>query len=286
MSNTGSAAIGSGEAREQGQRDLRERTGLIDLNRLAAILDDAARSGVAIAQLSETLPDLDVTAGYTIQQLAIQRRLSRGEQRVGTKMGLTSRAKMRQVGVDQVIWGRLTDAMRVDEGGELTLAGRVHPRAEPEVAFIMKKPLAGRVSAAEAMAAVEAVAPAIEIIDSRYRDFKFNLSDVVADNASSSGFIVGNPQPATTDVANLGIVMRVNGQAVQIGSSAAILGHPLRSLVVAARMVAEAGEILRPGDIVLAGAATEAVPLRAGQHVRTEIQALGAVAFTVKRVES
>jgi 2-oxo-3-hexenedioate decarboxylase len=286
MRNTGSAAIGSGEVHDQGQRYLREHTAVIDLNRLATILDDAERSGVAIAQLSETLPDLDVTAGYTIQQLAIQRRLSRGEQRVGTKMGLTSLAKMRQVGVDQVIWGRLTDTMSIDEGSEMTLAGRVHPRVEPEVAFIMKKPLAGRVSAVEAIAAVEAVAPAVEIIDSRYRNFKFNLSDVVADNASSSGFIVGSPQPAATDVANLGIVMRVNGQAVQIGSSAAILGHPLRSLVVAARMVAEAGEMLQPGDIVLAGAATEAVPLRAGQHVRTEIQALGAVAFTVKGEES
>jgi 2-oxo-3-hexenedioate decarboxylase len=290
MSNTGFATIGPGRhqvrADDQEQKHVQGRTAVSDLNKLAAILDDAARSGVAIAQLSESVPDLDVTAGYTIQHLSIQRRLSRGERRVGTKMGLTSRAKMRQVGVDQVIWGRLTDAMRVDEGGELTLAGRVHPRAEPEVMFIMKKPLAGRVSAAEAMAAVEAVAPAIEIIDSRYRDFKFNLSDVVADNASSSGFVVGAPYPAQTDIANLGIVMRIDGQAVQIGSSAAILGHPVRSLVAAARMVAEAGEVLRPGDIVLAGAATEAVPLRAGLHVRTEIQALGAVAFTVKGDES
>jgi 2-oxo-3-hexenedioate decarboxylase len=254
---------------------------MIDLNKLAALLDDAARTGVAVAQLSESHPDLDVTAGYAVQRLSIQRRLGRGEQRVGMKMGLTSRAKMRQVGVDQVIWGRLTDAMRLEEGGEFALAGRVHPRAEPEVAFILKKPLAGRVSPAEAMSAVEAVAPAVEIIDSRYRDFKFNLSDVVADNASSSGFILGAPKPAGTDVANLGIVLRVDGQAVQIGSSAAILGHPVRSLVAAARMVAEAGETLRPGDIVLAGAATEAVPLHPGQHVRAQINGLGAVAFTV-----
>jgi 2-oxo-3-hexenedioate decarboxylase len=261
----------------------REPTAVIDLNEIAAIVDEAARTGVAITQLSETYPDLDVAAGYAIQHLSSQRRLARGEQRVGTKMGLTSHAKMRQMGVDQVIWGRLTDSMRIDEGGELTLAGRIHPRVEPEVAFIMKKPLAGRVSAGEAMAAVEAVAPAVEIIDSRYRNFKFNLPDVVADNASSSGFVLGVPRPVTTDIANLGIVMRVDGQPVQIGSSAAILGHPVRSLVIAARMVAEAGETLRPGDIVLAGAATEAVALHPGSHVRADIQALGAVAFTVKR---
>jgi 2-oxo-3-hexenedioate decarboxylase len=254
---------------------------MIAIDRLAAVLDEAARNGTAIAQLSETHPDLDVMAGYAIQRQLIQRRLDRGERRFGTKMGLTSRVKMRQVGVDQVIWGRLTDRMLIEEGSEFSLAGRIHPRAEPEVAFIMKKSLAGRVSPAEAMAAVEAVAPAMEIIDSRYRDFKFNLADVVADNASSSGLVVGVLHPATTDLANLGIVVRANGAAVQVGSSAAILGHPVRSLVAAARMVAEADESLRPGDIVLAGAATEAVHLQPGLHIRTEVQNLGAVAFSV-----
>jgi 2-oxo-3-hexenedioate decarboxylase len=263
----------------------RERKPLIDVNKIAAIVDEAARTGVAISQLSETYPELDVTGAYAIQHLSIQRRLARGERRVGAKMGLTSRAKMRQMGVDQVIWGRLTDSMRIEEGGELPLAGRIHPRVEPEVAFIMKKALAGRVSAAEAMPAVEAVAAAVEIIDSRYRDFKFNLPDVVADNASSSGFIVGALRPATTDIANLGIVVRIDGHAAQIGSSAAILGHPIRSLIAAARMCAEAGESLQPGDIVLGGAATEAVTLRPGLHVRAEIQTLGTVAFAVKGEE-
>jgi hypothetical protein len=97
----------------------RECTPLIDLNKIAAIVDEAARTGVAISQLSETYPELDVTGAYAIQHLSIQRRLARGEQRVGAKMGLTSRAKMRQMGVDQVIWGRLTDSMRIEEGGEL-----------------------------------------------------------------------------------------------------------------------------------------------------------------------
>jgi len=254
---------------------------MTDLNALAALVDEAARTGTPIAQLTDAHPDLDATAGYAVQRLSIQRRLNRGERRIGIKMGLTSRAKMRQVGVEEVIWGRLTDAMRIGEGAELSLAGRVHPRVEPEIAFLLKKPLAGRVSPAEALAAVEAVAPAMEVIDSRYHNFKFNLADVVADNASSSGVVLGALRPAGTDIANLGMVMRIDGQPVQIGSSVAILGHPLRALVAAARLVAEAGETLSPGDIVLAGAATEAVPLRAGQHVRTEVQALGSVAFTV-----
>lgn len=252
-----------------------------DLNQLAAALDQAARIGVAVAQLSEIDPGLDVTAGYAIQRLLIQRRIRRGAHRVGMKMGFTSRAKMRQMGVDEMIWGRLTDDMRVDEGGEIRLASYVHPRAEPEIVFLLKKPLFGRVSAPEAMAAVEAVAAGIEIIDSRYRDFRFNLADVVADNASSSGFVLGPLHPAHTDIANLGIAVRLDGAVVQTGSSAAILGHPIRSLVAAARMVGEAGETLQPGDILLAGGVTEAVTLRAGMHVRAEVQSLGAVSFTV-----
>lgn len=255
---------------------------MTDLTALAALVDEAARMGVAIAQLTGRVPELDPAAAYAIQRLSVERRLGRGERRIGVKMGLTSRAKMRQVGVAEVIWGRLTDAMRIEEGMELPLAGRIHPRVEPEIAFLLKKPLAGRVSPAEALAAVEAVAPAMEVIDSRYRDFRFNLADVVADNASSSGVVLGAPRPAGTDVANLGMVVRIDGRPVQVGSSAAILGHPLRALVAAARLVAEAGEALAPGDIVLAGAATEAVPLRAGQHVRTDIQGLGSLAFSVR----
>lgn len=256
------------------------------LNQLALALDQAALTRQAVAQLSDQQADFDVETAYAVQRLLVQQRLRRGARRVGMKMGFTSIAKMRQMGVDQMIWGRLTDDMRLDEGGELALDRYVHPRAEPEIVFLLKKPLAGRVGAAEAMAAVEAVAGGIEIIDSRYRDFRFHLADVVADNASSSGFLVGPLQPASTDVANLGIVMRVDGRVVQAGSSAAILGHPVRSLVTAARLAAEAGESLQPGDLVLAGAATEAVALRAGMRVRAEFQSLGAVSFQVSGGEA
>ena len=125
------------------------------------------------------------------------------------------------------------------------------------------------------------MAPALEIIDSRYRDFRFTLPDVIADNSSSSGFLVGAWAKPSSDVANLGIVMEVDGRPVQIGSSAAILGNPIRSLIAAARLIGRAGERLEPGDIVLAGGATAAHPLTPGQRVRTTFQALGVVAFTV-----
>jgi 2-oxo-3-hexenedioate decarboxylase len=247
----------------------------------ARIVDEAARTATAIPQLTETHPALSAEEAYAVQALSVARRQTRGEKRAGYKMGLTSRAKMQQVGVSEVIWGRLTDAMRVEEGGELSRARYVHPRAEPEIAFIMRRPLEGRVTAAEALAAVEAVSPAIEIIDSRYKDFRFALPDVIADNSSSSGFLLGAWHRPDTDVANLGLLVEVDGQVVQVGSSAAILGHPLRSLVAAARLVAAAGERLEPGDIVLAGGATAAHPLSPGQYVRAEFEAIGSVSFTI-----
>jgi 2-oxo-3-hexenedioate decarboxylase len=247
--------------------------------KFAEIVDEAARTATAIPQFTASAP-LDVDAAYAIQALSLERRFTRGERLVGVKMGLTSRAKMLQVGVDEVIWGRLTDAMRLEEGGSLSKQRYVHPRIEPELAFLMKRELSGEVSPAEALSAVEAIAPAMEIIDSRYQNFKFALPDVIADNSSSSGFVVGNWARPDQDFSNLGIVVEVDGRAVQIGSTAAILGHPIRSLVAAARAAASIGG-LKPGWIVLAGGATAAHPLEVGQHVRTVMQNLGSVSISV-----
>lgn len=253
----------------------------ISLSAFAEKLDLASLNTTATPQLTTDYPEFSPDEAYAVQFMLLQRRWARGERRAGYKMGLTSRAKMLQVGVSEVIWGRLTDAMRQEEGDVLSRSRFVHPRVEPEIAYIIGKPLVGEVSAAEALQAVEAVAPALEIIDSRYQNFKFTLPDVIADNSSSSGFYVGSWAPKNTDVSNLGILMEVNGRAVQVGSSAAILGNPIRSLVAAARLVGRAGESLMPGDIVLAGGATAAHALKVGEHVKTRFQTLGDVCFTV-----
>lgn len=253
---------------------------ILSLNELAEIVDTAAHTATAIPQITDSRP-LSVEDAYGVQALSLARRYARGERRVGMKMGLTSRAKMAQVGVNEMVWGRLTDAMQVEEGGAIGRARFVHPRAEPEVAYLLKAPLAGKVTAAQALAAVEAVAPAIEIIDSRYKDFKFALADVVADNSSSSGFVVGQWAKPDIDTGNLGLALSVDGQVVQVGSSAAILGHPMRSLVAAARLVAQWGERLEAGWIVLAGGITAAHPLAVGTTVRLDMQKLGSVTFQV-----
>lgn len=252
------------------------------LAQYAETLDTAANEARATPQLSHSDSDLTVEQAYAIQKLSVERRLARGERRIGIKMGLTSRAKMQQVGVDEVAWGRLTDAMLIEEGSAISLARFVHPRVEPEIAFLMKAPLSGKVTGAAALSAVEAIAPAMEIIDSRYENFKFSLTDVIADNTSSSGLVIGSWNDPMQDISNLGVILELNGEIVEVGSTAAILGHPLRSLVTAARLVAEAGEQIEAGDIVMAGGITAAPDLALGQAVRATVQGLGSVSFRVE----
>lgn len=250
----------------------------LDIQRLAEIVDDAAQKHIAIPKLSSS-QELGMEEAYEVQAASIGRRLARGETRVGVKMGFTSRAKMIQMNCDDIIWGRLTSGMLVEDGGEIDLARYVHPRVEPEIAFLLKDDLPAEVTGPRALAAVLAIAPALEIIDSRYEKFKFSAADVVADNASSSSFVVGPWCSPSQRFDNLGMLLEFDQRPVQIGSSAAILGHPLRSLVSAARLSATAGEPLRAGWIVLAGGATAAEPLRAGIHVRAVVQNLGSVGF-------
>ena len=247
----------------------------------AKILDEAARCGSAVAQIDPS-GELSLADAYAVQSASIQLRVSRGERRVGVKMGFTSRAKMVQMGIADVIWGRLSSAMQVEEGSSVQFSRYVHPRVEPELAFVLKRPLAGDATAVEALAAVEAVAPALEIIDSRYQDFKFSLPDVIADNASSSGFVIGPWSDPHQDFSNLGLTLGIDGRTVQVGSTAAILGHPLRSLVAAARLSAAAGEPLQAGWVVMAGGATPAEWIKPGQYVSVEMERLGVAGFHVQ----
>lgn len=230
-------------------------------------LDAAQRGVTAIAQL-DLAPDL--AGAYRIQHELIGRRLARGEQLVGCKLGFTSKAKMAQMGVAEIIVGQLTDAMQVAKGGDVDLAQFIHPRIEPEVAFRLGREVDGDIADC-----VDAVAPALEIIDSRYRDFRFSLPDVIADNTSAAAFVVGEWQPIT-DVADLDVRLVVDGTDVEAGSTAAILGHPMRALEELVDLAAKYDIALRAGDVILAGAATAAVPFGANR-VEAHVDNLGSV---------
>ena len=254
----------------------------MEIQNLAKVIDHAAFAAEPIEQLTARL-SFDKGQAYDIQRLSIKRRSQRGEVPMGVKMGFTSRAKMAQMGVEDMIIGRLTSAMEIDEGGQLVMERYIHPRVEPEIVFRLSKPARGPVSPLEAMNFIDAVAPALEIIDSRYKNFKFTLEDVLADNCSSSGFVVGNWLPKNTDVSNLGIILNANGRMVQSGSTSAILGNPIRSLVEAFKLSDEFDMPLNEGDIVLAGAATAAVDICQGDAVNAEFQNIGSVGFTVNK---
>ncbi|TDC70426.1 4-oxalocrotonate decarboxylase [Actinomadura sp. GC306] len=246
---------------------------MADVHALAARLDDAARDVRAIPRLTEEAP-LDEAAAYAVQRAGIELRRRRGERLAGVKMGFTSRAKMVQMGVDDVIWGLLTDRMLAESS--VDVSGLIHPRIEPEIAYLIGREVR---SPAEAESAVAGVAVGFEVLDSRYADFKFTLPDVIADNASAARFGFGAWHPPR-DVSNIGLLVEIDGRTVQTGSSAAILGDPARSLRAAARVALGAGMTLEPGWIVLAGAATAAVPLPKDAHVRVTGAGLGAVEVT------
>jgi 2-oxo-3-hexenedioate decarboxylase len=228
----------------------------------AAALDDALTGRTELRSGSFTTDD-----PYAVQRAVVDRRLARGEKVVGVKLGLTSRAKMQQMGVDEVIWGWLTDAMEIADGGTLDLTARIHAKVEPEVAFLVRD---GRIAA---------IAPALEVIDSRWLDFKFTLPEVIADNTSAAGFVVGNWQPVPEGVDNLGVLLEVDGRVVEIGSTAAILGDPRRAFAEAARLAGG----LQDNWIVLAGAATAAVRVEPGSVVRVEVEKLGAASLKASR---
>jgi 2-oxo-3-hexenedioate decarboxylase len=250
----------------------------------AQILDDAQVSATPVTQITHEAPELTMEDGYDIQRLLIARRLERGENLVGMKMGLTSKAKMEQVGVHRPIYGHLTSGMRLNDGDALDRSEHIHPRAEPEVCFVMQRDLEGPTTTEEALDAIAYVTAAIEVIDSRYRDFEFTLEDVVADNSSSSKFVLGTRRVAADDLdlGNLGMVLNQNGEAVETGSTAAILEHPLRSLVHLANMLAERDEVIEAGSLVLSGGATAAIHVDTGDHVLLETDGLGTVEFSVE----
>jgi 2-oxo-3-hexenedioate decarboxylase len=256
----------------------------LEMEELARSLDEARLGARARPPLTRENPGLTLPEAYALQAEGVRLRTGRGERVVGLKMGLTSEAKRRQMNLDAPVYGVLTDAMRVPAGGTLRLAGSIHPKIEPEIAFRTARELRGRITREQALDACGSVLAALEVLDSRYLDFKyFSLPDVVADNSSSSLFVLGTTErpPRELELARLEMVMEVNGERVQSARSDAISGDPLLSVVQLCELLEERGEALPAGSIVLAGAATAAHVLRPGDHIRLSVEGLGEVEVSV-----
>jgi 2-oxo-3-hexenedioate decarboxylase len=252
----------------------------VDVAELAGRLVDAAEQRTGIAALTTAYGAFDVTTAYEIQDAVVDARLKGGRQVVGAKLGLTSAAKQRQMHVDEPLYGWLTDDMALDVGQPLDCSRFIQPRCEPEVAFLISKDLEGtQVTAAHVLAATAAVFPAIDVLDSRFAGYSFTLPDVVADNASAAGFLLGGQatEPAGLDLRLTGMVLEKNGELVSTAAGAAVLGHPAAAVAWLVRALATRDRGLLAGQVVIAGALTEAIPVAPGDVVVAHFDRLGTV---------
>ena len=262
-----------------------KRTGATaELAALADALYEAEVSGIPVSPPSSARA-LTLEEAYAVQRLNAARRYEAGERVVGRKVGLTSLAMQKQLGVDQPDFGVITDAMVVTDGGTLDASELIAPRAEAEFAFRFGYDLAPSPSTDDLRAAIDGVAVAIEIIDSRVADWKIALVDTVADNASSARIVYGEIVPATPELlASLPgtvITMRRNREEVAAGPGSAVLGDPLIALEWLAGAIGAFGESFRAGDVVLAGAVAAAVPLAAGDEFDASAAELSPVSISV-----
>jgi len=199
---------------------------------------------------------------------------------VGAKLGLTSAAKQRRMGIAAPLTAWLTDGMALPADAPVPLAELIHPRAEPEIVFVLGQPLRGPgVAAASALAAVRAVCGGVEIIDSRYTDYRFTLPDVVADNGSAARFGLGpvSRPPSELDLVGEEVVVEVGGEVVAGATGAAVQGNPAEALALAANSLGRRGITLEAGWLVLTGGMTDAVPVEPGKAERVRFGSLGSI---------
>src|ERR1700751_5159711 len=247
---------------------------------LAADLAQAERSREPIAPLPSAYPDIDVVDAYEIQLITIRQRVAEGARVLGHKVGLSSLAMQQMMGVDEPDYGHLLDEMQVFEDTPVKAGRYLYPRVEVEVGFILAADLPGAgCSEDDVLAATEALAPSIELIDTRITDWKIALCDTIADNASSAGFVLGEARvsPRDLDVKSIDAVLTRKGEVVTGGRSDAVLGNPVTAVAWLARKVESFGVRLKAGDIVLPGSCTKAFDANPGDDFVADFDGLGSV---------
>jgi len=248
------------------------------IEKLAKHCEDAELNAQEITKITDDYPEMTYEDAYDIQWTARKAKEARGTKIIGMKMGLTSQAKMKQMGVPNPCYGYLADYFSFGDGAEIKIDELIHPKVEAEIAFVLKDDLNGPgCHIGDVLAATDFVMPAVEIIDSRYKDFKFDLKSVIADNSSSSRYVTGGRMRDVKDLdlKTLGVVMEINGEVVQLGAGAAVLGHPATAIAMLANMMGERGETLKAGSYILSGAITAAMSVKKGDNVTVKFQDLG-----------
>lgn len=246
----------------------------------AALLYNAQSRRAPVAPLTATYPNLDVAQAYAVQRLNLTRHLDQGAVLRGHKIGLTSAPMQELLGVNEPDFGYILDNMVLPDGANVPITTFCAPRIEPEVAFLLRRPLQGpRVTVEDVLAATEAVAPALEIVDSRIADWRITLADTIADNASSGAVVLGDwvplaqapPLPETT------AALVVNDEAVATGQGTAVLSDPANAVVWLANAIARYGDVIEAGQFVMSGSYTTASFVAAGDRASATVSGLGAV---------
>jgi 2-keto-4-pentenoate hydratase len=253
------------------------------IQQAAQRLQEAAASGQPCEPVRDLIGKDDVAAAYEVQSIIIGDRVAAGATVVGRKIGLTSPAVQQWLGVDTPDFGVLLDDMEYGEDQVVPMSRMLQPRAEAEIAFVLKSDLTeGPFTAESVRSAVDHARAAIEIVDSRVRDWDIQLGDTVADNASSGLYVMGEKRLTLDEFEPVDVEMTMtsNGEEVSSGNGAACLGDPLNALAWLASAAVEYGEPLRAGQVILSGALGPVYPVPAGAVVRAEITGLGSVTAT------
>jgi 2-keto-4-pentenoate hydratase len=251
-----------------------------ELSEMAQRLLAAASDREPIDPVTKSYPEISIQEAYRIQVLTVDARLSQGREVVGKKIGLTSPAMQEMLGVDQPDYGHLLDDMLVYQGMEIKTSRLLQPRIEGEIAFVLEKDLTGPgITPVDVIRSTAGVMAALEIIDSRIKDWKIKIQDTVADNASSASFVLGTKLVSLVglDLRRVGFVMTKNGRLACTGAGAAVLGNPVQSVAWLANRLADYGISLKAGEVILSGTPTAAVPVEAGDSIHLTVDRIGDV---------
>jgi 2-oxo-3-hexenedioate decarboxylase len=241
----------------------------------------AERDCIPVDKFVDQFPELDAELAYKVQERLIEKKCKEEKTKIaGWKLGLTSRAKQEMMGVHEPSYGVLLENMQLFEGEPISMKPFIHAKIEPEIAFIFDKEVKGPfVSVTDILAATAYIAPAMEIIDSRYRNFQFTLPDVIADNSSSSRYILGEKlyRVENVDLRLMGMVFKKNGEIFATSAGASVMGHPARAIAWMANKIAKKGQTIKPGEVVLSGALTGAVTISPGDHYSVSFDGIGSL---------
>jgi 2-keto-4-pentenoate hydratase len=251
-----------------------------DIVKASTLLEQASKAKEPIEQLTKMFPEMSIAEAYAIQRENIEKRIQMGRSVIGKKIGLTSVAMQKMLGVDSPDYGFIMEDMIADEETPLSLNGFIQPKVEAELAFVLKEDLKGPgVTISKVLQATEGIMASFEIIDSRIKDWKIKLEDTIADNASSAMIVLGSKM-VPVDSINLkytGLVLEKNGEIVDTAAGAAVLGHPALAVAWLANEMAKYDVVLKKGEIILAGAFTKALEIKEGDVFTATFDGVGSV---------